>query len=112
MFLLCKIKRNQGSVSKSFTAVCIMQLVEEKKIDSIANISTYLPDAADGEKITVSQLLNHTSGLGEYQSLEDYKIINEQEIPITNRHKYPLSENSCITVPAEYISGMGTTGLS
>lgn len=93
-----------GSVSKSFTAVCIMQLVEQGKIDLSANISTYLPDVTDGEKITVSQLLNHTSGLGEYQTLEDYKIINEQGIHIKNRHKYPLSENSWITVPAGYIS--------
>lgn len=93
-----------GSVSKSFTAVCIMQLVEQGKIDLSANISTYLPDVTDGEKITVSQLLNHTSGLGEYQTIEDYKIINEQGIHIKNRHKYPLSENSWITVPAGYIS--------
>lgn len=49
-------------------------------------------------------MLNHTSGLGEYQTLEDYKIINEQGIHIKNRHKYPLSENSWITVPAGYIS--------
>lgn len=155
-----------GSVSKSFTAVCIMQLVEQKKIDLGANISTYLPDATDGEKITVSQLLNHTSGLGEYQTLGNYKIINEQGVHIyanvnysllgeiieavsgqsyneyitenvfyplrlshtaatfdeskknglidgytnywgvhiKNRHKYPLSKNSWITVPAGYIS--------
>ncbi len=79
-----------GSVSKSFTAVCIMQLVEQKKIDLSANISTYLPDATDGEKITVSQLLNHTSGLGEYQTLEDYKIINEQGIHIYANVNYSL----------------------
>lgn len=54
-----------GSVSKSFTAVCIMQLVEQQKLDLTAAVSTYLPNATDGDKITVSQLLNHTSGLGE-----------------------------------------------
>lgn len=62
-----------GSVSKSFTAVCIMQLVEQGKIDLNANISTYLPNATDGNKITVGQLLNHTSGLGEHQTLGNIK---------------------------------------
>lgn len=67
-----------GSVSKSFTAVCIMQLAEEQKLDLSAAISTYLPGTAEGDKITVSQLLNHTSGLGEHQTLADYKIVNKQ----------------------------------
>lgn len=44
-----------GSVSKSFTAVCIMQLAEQGEIDLNADISAYLPNAADGGKITVSQ---------------------------------------------------------
>lgn len=69
-----------GSVSKSFTAVCIMQLVEQGKIDLNVNISTYLPNATDGDRITVAQLLNHTSGLGEHQTLGSYKIINEQGV--------------------------------
>ena len=69
-----------GSVSKSFTAVCIMQLVEQGKVDLNANISTYLPNATDGDKITVGQLLNHSSGLGEHQNLGNYKIINEQGV--------------------------------
>ena len=54
-----------GSVSKSFTAVCVMQLVEQGEMDLSERISAYLPNATDGDKITVSQLLNHTSGLGE-----------------------------------------------
>lgn len=69
-----------GSVSKSFTAVCIMQLAEQHKIDLSDTIAAYLPRAADGNKITVSQLLNHTSGLGEHQTLENYKIINKQGV--------------------------------
>lgn len=67
-----------GSVSKSFTALCIMQLVEQGKIDLSSKLSDYLPNATDGNKITVLQLLNHTSGLGEYQNLGNYKIVNKQ----------------------------------
>lgn len=89
-----------GSVSKSFTAVCIMQLAEQKKIDLNAAISTYLPDAADGDNITVRQLLNHTSGLGEHQTLGNYKIINEQGI-----HSYANVNYSLLGEIIETVSG-------
>ncbi len=89
-----------GSVSKSFTAVCIMQLAERQKIDLNATISTYLPNATDGEEITVSQLLNHTSGLGEYQTLEDYKIVNKQGV-----HCYANVNYSLLGQIIEAVSG-------
>ena len=79
-----------GSVSKSFTALCIMQLVEQGKIDLDSNISVYLYDATDGDKITVRQLLNHTSGLGEHQNLENYRIVNKQGIHVYANVNYSL----------------------
>ena len=69
-----------GSVSKSFTAVCIMKLAEQGKIRLNDSISVYLKDIADGDRITVNQLLNHTSGLGEHQNLENCHIVNEQGV--------------------------------
>jgi EmrB/QacA subfamily drug resistance transporter len=57
-----------GSVSKSFTALAIMQLVEAGEIELDAPVQRYLPwfrvadEAASGE-ITVRHLLNQTSGL-------------------------------------------------
>lgn len=89
-----------GSVSKSFTAVCIMQLVERQKIDLTAAISTYLPGATDGDKITVSQLLNHTSGLGEHQTLKNYRITNEQ-----GAHHYANVNYSLLGEIIEAVSG-------
>lgn len=89
-----------GSVSKSFTAVCIMQLAEQGKIDLNANISTYLHNATDGDTITVSELLNHTSGLGTYQTLENYKIINEQGV-----HNYANVNYSLLGEIIETVSG-------
>ncbi len=55
-----------ASLTKSFTALSVMQLVEEGRIDLDTPITRYLPqlnfaDEASG-KITVRQLLNHTSG--------------------------------------------------
>jgi len=57
-----------GSNSKSFTALAIMQLVERGQIDLDARVQKYLPwfKLADPEasgRITVQQLLNHTSGI-------------------------------------------------
>ena len=89
-----------GSVSKSFTALCVMQLVEQGKIDLNADISTYLPNASDGDKITVRQLLNHTSGLGEHQTLKNYKIINEQ-----GTHTYANVNYSLLGEIIEAVSG-------
>lgn len=69
-----------GSVSKSFTALCIMQLVEQGKIDLDANMVEYLPNSTDGNKITIRQLLNHTSGLGKHQNLSNYRIVGKQGV--------------------------------
>ncbi len=79
-----------GSVSKSFTALCIMQLSEQGKIDLDANIEEYLPNSADGNKITVRQLLNHTGGLGEHQNLENYGISGEQGVHTYANVNYSL----------------------
>ena len=79
-----------GSVSKSFTALCIMQLVEQGKIELDANISEYLPDSTDGNKITVRQLLNHTGGLGEYQNLENYRVVGKQGVHTYANVNYSL----------------------
>ncbi len=57
-----------GSVSKLFTDVAIMQLVEEGKIDIDAPVAKYIPDFKptykEGEKpITLRMLMTHRSGL-------------------------------------------------
>lgn len=57
-----------GSVSKTFTAMAIMQLVEEGKIELNSPVQKYIPwftlsDSELSKKITIRQLLNHTSGL-------------------------------------------------
>ena len=79
-----------GSVSKSFTALCIMQLVDQGKIDLDANIATYLPDAKYDNQITVRQLLNHTSGLNEHHNLGNYKISGKQGVHTYANVNYTL----------------------
>ena len=58
-----------GSISKSFTAMAVMQLVEAGKVDLDTGISHYL-DAFSGRPsgaITIRQLLSHTSGYSTLQ---------------------------------------------
>lgn len=62
-----------GSNTKTFTATVVLQLVGEGKIDLDAPIEKYLPDLVrgeniDGRKISVRQLLQHTSGLPDYDA--------------------------------------------
>jgi CubicO group peptidase (beta-lactamase class C family) len=59
-----------ASLSKAFTAVAVLQLVEQGRIELDAPVRTYLPafttaDPAGAAQITVRQLLNQTSGLAD-----------------------------------------------
>lgn len=60
-----------ASITKSFVAATVLQLVAEGRIDLDSPVETYLPgrvhgDGIDGRAITVRQLLRHQSGLPEY----------------------------------------------
>lgn len=65
------IKFRIGSISKQFTAALIMLLVEEGKIRLDGKITDYLKDYRKdtGDKVTVSQLLSHTSGIKSYTAM-------------------------------------------
>ncbi len=62
-----------GSITKQFTAMLIMQLVEDGKISLQAKLSHYLPYYRKdiGNKITIHHLLTHTSGIPSLYS-KDY----------------------------------------
>lgn len=64
-----------GSVSKSFTAMAVMQLVEDGKVDLDAPVRTYLPwfrlaDERAAATVTLRHLLSHTSGLSTRAGLQ------------------------------------------
>jgi CubicO group peptidase (beta-lactamase class C family) len=60
---------NIASVTKTFTAVVVMQLVEEGKLSLDDTVDAWFPEQPDGDRITVRMLLSHTSGLADYQSV-------------------------------------------
>ncbi len=78
---------NLGSMNKMFTAISILQLVEQGKLnleDTIAQVLSDYPNPEVASQVTIHQLLTHTSGLGDtfteefgidphhYRSNEDY----------------------------------------
>lgn len=75
-----------GSLSKSFTALAVMQLVEDGKVDLDAPISNYIPgfsnaDPQQSAQITVRHLLNQTSGmndLGYPAALSNFSTLAER----------------------------------
>lgn len=65
------------SIAKTYMAVAILKLYEQGKIDLDSPMTRYLPEKysryiSDAEKITVRMLLNHTSGIPEYNFSPDY----------------------------------------
>ncbi|MFC5823924.1 serine hydrolase domain-containing protein [Nonomuraea insulae] len=87
-----------GSITKTFTAVAVLQQVAKGTVDLDAPIADYLPDQVPGERgrqITVRMLLNHTSHIadlvgpafpsllvGSTQSLDDnrFRTFTKQEL--------------------------------
>ncbi|MBC7935731.1 MAG: beta-lactamase family protein [Rhizobacter sp.] len=80
--ILLKSKFKIASITKTFTAVLIMQLVEKEQLDLKATIGTYLADY-NGEaknKVTIENLLTYSSGLPNCESYIGEEIYRQ---PIT-----------------------------
>jgi CubicO group peptidase (beta-lactamase class C family) len=62
-----------GSITKQFTAVAILQLMEQGKLNLQDEIVKFIPDyPTHGYKITIEHLLTHTSGIKSYTGMKDY----------------------------------------
>jgi D-alanyl-D-alanine carboxypeptidase len=62
-----------GSVTKEFTAACILRLVEEGRLGLEDPVEKYLPDfPTGGRKVTIAQLLTHTSGIRSYTDMPSW----------------------------------------
>ncbi|GAA1368789.1 serine hydrolase domain-containing protein [Catellatospora chokoriensis] len=76
------MRHRVGSITKTFTATVLLQLVGEGKLRLDAPIGRYLPAyAVDG--VTVRMLLNHTSGIADY----DHVIFATDVLLEENRHR-------------------------
>lgn len=61
-----------ASCSKQFTAIAIMMLAEQGKLNLQDPITRFLPELSY-DKVTIAQLLNHTGGIPDYMLLMDKK---------------------------------------
>ncbi|MFI1279256.1 serine hydrolase domain-containing protein [Streptomyces sp. NPDC020858] len=66
-----------GSITKTFVATVLLQMESEKKLSLDDTVERHLPglvrgNGNDGRRITVRQLLNHTTGLFDYLADEEY----------------------------------------
>jgi CubicO group peptidase (beta-lactamase class C family) len=59
-----------GSVTKQFTAACILLLAEEGKLSVHDPVSKWYPDLTKAKEITLYELMSHTSGYPDYYPLD------------------------------------------
>lgn len=59
-------KYHIGSITKTYTAVLIFQLIEQKKLSLEDRLARFFPEMPGADEITIRQMLEHTSGLGDY----------------------------------------------
>lgn len=73
-----------ASITKAFTAVLVLQFAEQGKLDLRKTLRSYLPDYAGngGGKVTLEQLLNHTSGLPNFDQVKDLQTALTEGIPV------------------------------
>ena len=98
-----------GSNTKTFTAVVVLQLVGEGRVGLDEPVETYLPglvrgDGIDGRRITVRQLLQHTSGLPDYTA----RYLAGDLGPVRHRYVAPRDLlDLALTEKAHFAPGRG-----
>src|SRR5689334_5990981 len=66
-------KYRVGSITKMFTTTMIFQLIEGGKLSLATTLDKYFPQLPNASKITISNLLNHRSGLHNFTDDPEYK---------------------------------------
>jgi len=110
-----------ASFTKQFTAMCIMMLQEQRKLDFDQTLAEIFPKFPEyGKEITIRQILHHTSGLIDYESLipdtatiqvldrDVLKMMMEQDstyFPPGTEYRYSNSGYAVLAMIVETISG-------
>jgi len=115
---------NLGSLNKMFTAVAVLQLMEEDLLTLEGTVVEYLPDYPNrevAEQVTVEQLLTHTSGLGDvfteefnadphtYRATEDYlPLFADEPLQFTPGERFAYSNAGYVVLGLiiERLSGL------
>ncbi len=111
-----------GSITKQFTAVAILQLMEEGKLSLEDPLSKYISDYPRGGEIKIHHLLNHTSGIKSYTDMPSFftlartdmspleliAVSKDQPMEFSPGEKYQYNNSAYILLGyiIEQISGM------
>ena len=69
-----------GSMTKQFTAIAILMLEQDGKLNTADYISKYIPDYPNGNKISIHNLLTHTSGIKDFTKTKGLSEIAQKEM--------------------------------
>lgn len=69
-----------GSMTKQFTAIAILMLAEQGKLNVNQPIAQYISDYPSGDKITIHHLLTHTSGIKDFTKMKSLRDIAQKEM--------------------------------
>lgn len=87
-----------NSITKAFTGIAIMQLVEAGKLNLSSPVSDYLLNLPDSWKpVTIQQLLSHTSGIPD--------IVDEEEAVLISPYGLQASWKQISTLPMDFKPG-------
>ena len=104
-----------GSITKQFTSAGLLQLQEQGLVDLDADMATYLPDfPTQGNRITVRELLDHTSGIRGYTEMEAAQPYFVRRVPrdsllalvAAHPFDFPTGEQEIYNNSAFYLAGM------
>lgn len=87
-----------GSLQKSITAAIIAQLIYQNKFSQNTKISKWYPNLRNASKISVGQLMTHTSGIG-FSGTESNNGVN-------------FSENGAVNWAVARANAQGNTGIN
>jgi D-alanyl-D-alanine carboxypeptidase len=93
-----------GSITKSFVATVVMQLVAERKLGLDDRVSKLLPGRLrEGRRIRLRNLLNHTSGIPDYMGLDPWRsaVARNPRVVISPRRLV----SSAASLPLEFPPG-------
>ena len=98
-----------GSIRKQFVAAAILMLVEDGKISLTDDVRKYIPQLPDyGHKITIDNLLTHTSGIRDWQTLLNLAggdpdaltmILRQREINFVPGDEWSYSNSNYVLLP-------------
>jgi CubicO group peptidase (beta-lactamase class C family) len=95
-----------GSITKQFTAVGIMMLVEDGLISTDDTLDKYLPEYPYASQITIKQLMNMTSGIMDYFKDKDYMQrffgVEKEEDAFNRRISKEIKNEELLEYVSEY----------